>query len=145
MSWFGSIFGSLQRRARRAAVRGDYREAAMLYAEAGEPEEAARALRTLAEKTLDPGPHESLLQDALHWLSPTSAQRGEIEGLIGASILHRSAERREHSRSERQELKRAAHLLENGDRFGEAAIAWELQRLAHNLSWEPRCVPVTIR
>ena len=126
MSWLKRLFGFTLRKARRAAARGEYERAALLYVEADEPAEAARVLMTFAQRSSDPGVRRSRLWDALHWAKRGTKERNEIGALIGLSILDQARGRASHNREQTAELERGLKQLEEAQRWADAAAGWEL-------------------
>ncbi len=137
MSWFRRTFSSAYRRARRAEGRGEYREAAALYAEADAPEEAANALLFAAARATDLESRIAAYQDALRWLPAVHPRRVEVEGRIGLAILDEAQRKGARNPEERARLADAAAHLERAERWSEAATAWELLERTEDLA---RCL-----
>lgn len=126
MSWFLRLFSAGYRQGRRSEAKGDYRQAAAHYAEAGLPEEAANALLFLAVRTTDDAEREGLYEDALRWLEDEDEKRKEVLGQLGLAILrqHRDAVRL--SGEDERRLERAVGLLEAAALHSDAATACEI-------------------
>lgn len=127
MSWLKRMFDSRHRRARAAEGAGQWRRAAALWAEAGEPMLAAEALLHLAERG---GTLEERLEawhDALRWIPDNeSERRDEVEGRLAMAVLEDAKLRGSTSAEEKRRLADAAARLERLDRGAEAADAYEI-------------------
>ncbi len=126
MSLFRRVFDGTYRRARRAEGRGDYREAAELYAEADAHEEAGAAWLFFAARQQDPEERVSAYLDALRWIPEASPKHAEVQGHIGMVWLEEAQRRGVHTRSERERLEDAAGRLERAGKLAYAASAFEL-------------------
>ena len=126
VSLFRRLFNGLYRRARAAEGAGDYRRAAVLYAEADLPEEAANALLFLAARASTVEERTAALKDALRWLPVESPRRREVEAQIGLSVLDHVRASGIEGSAERRRLEEAAQYLEAAGRPGDAATAYEL-------------------
>jgi len=120
------LFSSTYRKARRAEGRGEYRDAAALYAEADMPEEAANALLFHAARATDLEERLDAYHDALRWLPEGHPRRAEVDGQIGLAILGEAQRRGAHTAEERRRLEDAAARLERAEKHSEAANAYEL-------------------
>lgn len=127
MSWLKRMFDGRHRRARAAEGAGQWRRAAALWAEAGEPILAAEALLHLAERS---GSLEERLEawhDALRWIPEDDAERrAAIERRMGLAVLEDARLRGATSAEEKRRLADAAARLERAGRHGDAADAWAL-------------------
>lgn len=126
MSFLKDLFDGRLRRARAAEARGEMRAAAGLYAEAGMPLEAGRALLHDAERAPR---HEERVQswlDALRTL-PSDAHdlRKEAEVKLGRAVLAQAKAHGAAGVLERERLADAAERLERHGAFVDAADAWE--------------------
>lgn len=126
VSWLRRTFSSAYRRARRAEGRGEYREAAALYAEADAPEDAANALLFAAARATVLDERLAAYGDALRWLPEEHPRRVEIEGRIGLAILDEAQRKGVRNADERERLADAATRLERAEKWSEAGTAWEL-------------------
>lgn len=127
MSFLKELFDGRLRRARAAEARGELRAAAGLYAEAGMPLEAAKALMHAAERAAVSEERLHAWLDALRVL-PSDAHdlRKEAEIKLGRAQL---AEAKAHGVAgviERERLAEGAERLEKHGAFSDAADAWEL-------------------
>lgn len=137
MSWLRRTFSTPYRRARRAEGRGEYREAASLYAEADAPEEAANALLFAAARASTLDERLSAYRDALRWLPDEHPRRAEVEGRIGLAILDEAQRKGARTADERDRLADAAEQLERLEKWAEAGTAWELLERTDDLA---RCL-----
>lgn len=126
MSFVRRLFSRAYRRARRAEGKGDYREAAALYAEAGANEAAANALLFDAARAPDVDGRVNAYRDALRWLPADHPRRAEVEAQIGLAILDDAQRRGARTAEERRRLTDAAERLERANRDSDAATAWEI-------------------
>ncbi|MCB9591501.1 MAG: FHA domain-containing protein [Sandaracinaceae bacterium] len=127
MSWLKRIFDNRHRRARAAEGAGQWRRAASIWAEAGEPERAAEALIHLAERGGDLEARLEAWHDALRWLPEDEEERREeIERRMGMAVLEDARLRGATSAEEKRRLFEAAGRLERFDRPTEAAEAFAL-------------------
>lgn len=121
----GRIFSGAYRRARTAEKRGDLREAARCYLEAGEPALAVSALVAESERG-------TLLEDRLASLlearrvAPDPDGQKDLDRRIGQLVLRDSVARGVLSAEERRRLTEAAERLEAAGELRDAASAWEL-------------------
>lgn len=120
------LFSSAYRKARRAEGKGDYREAAALYAELDMPEEAAKALLFFAARASALEERLAAYHDALRWLPEDHPQRVEVDAQIGLAVLDDAQRRGVHTSEEKRRLEDAAQRLERSDKESEAATAFEL-------------------
>ena len=127
MSFLKELFDGRLRRARSLEGRGDFRGAAGLYAEAGMPLEAAKALLHAAERASKPEERVAAWLDALRTL-PEGAHdlRKEAEIKLGRSVLSEAQAHGAAGTLERDRLADAAERLERNGAFTDAADAWEL-------------------
>jgi pSer/pThr/pTyr-binding forkhead associated (FHA) protein len=127
MTWIRRMFDSRHRRARAAEGAGQWRRAAALWAEAGEPARAAEALLHLASRG---GSLEERLEawhDALRWIpEDDEGQREEVERRMAMAVLEDAQHRGAASGEEKRRLAEAAARLERLDRAGEAAEAYAI-------------------
>jgi len=137
VSWLRRTFSSAYRRARRAEGRGEYREAAALYAEADASEEAANALLFAAARATALDERLAAYRDALRWLPEEHPRRVEIEGRIGLAILDEAQRKGVRNADERERLADAAARLERAEKWSEAGTAWELLERTEDLA---RCL-----
>ncbi|MBJ71694.1 MAG: hypothetical protein CMN31_10195 [Sandaracinus sp.] len=126
MSLMRRLFSSAYRRARRAEGRGEYREAAALYAEADAPEEAANALLFAAARAEELDARLDAYRDALRWLPEDHPRVEEVEAQIGLAILDEAQRRGAHGADEKRRLEDAAARLERVGKPSEAATAYEI-------------------
>ncbi|MEZ4335963.1 MAG: FHA domain-containing protein [Sandaracinaceae bacterium] len=127
MSWLKRIFDNRHRRARAAEGAGQWRRAAALWAEAGEPERAAEALIHLAERGGDLEMRLEAWYDALRWLPEDEEERREeVERRMGMAVLEDARTRGAASAEEKRRLAEAASRLERLDRGVEAAEAYAM-------------------
>ncbi|MDH5490520.1 MAG: FHA domain-containing protein [Myxococcales bacterium] len=126
MSLWRRLFSATYRSARRAEIRGEYRQAAALYAEVGALEEAASALLLEAARAPTAEARIESLLDALRWLPAGHPRRDEADAQVGLAILEDARSRGAHTRGERRRLEEAAERLERVGRDADAAVAWEL-------------------
>jgi len=125
MSWLKRIFDNRHRRARRAEGAGQWRRAAALWAEAGEPDRAAEALIHLAERDGDLEVRLEAWHDALRWLpEEEDERRDEIGKRMGTAVLEDARLRGATSAEEKRRLSDAAARLEQLDLPSEAAEAF---------------------
>ncbi len=125
MSWLKRIFDSRHRRARAAEGAGQWRRAASLWAEAGEPDRAADALIHLAERDGDLEVRLEAWHDALRWLpEEEDERRDEIGRRMGTAVLEDARLRGATSAEEKRRLADAASRLERLDLAAEAAEAF---------------------
>jgi hypothetical protein len=128
MSWLKRMFDDRYRRARAAEGAGQWRKAAALWAEAGEPGLAADALLHLAERgaaTLDE--RLDAWHDALRWIAEEDdSRRDDIERRMGLSVLQDARVRGAASAEEKRRLAQAAARLERLERPAEAAEAYAM-------------------
>jgi len=120
------IFNRPFRQARAAEGAGDYRRAAVLYAQAEAPEEAANALLFHAARATAMEERLSALQDALRWLPEGHPRRQEVQARIGLTVLEDAQRRGALGAEEKRTLEDAARRLETAGRPSEAATAFEL-------------------
>ena len=120
------LFSSAYRKARRAEGKGDYREAAALYAELDMPEEAAKALLFHAARAGELEERLAAYHDALRWLPEDHPQRVDVDAQIGLAVLDDAQRRGVHTAEERRRLEDAARRLERSEKESEAATAFEL-------------------
>lgn len=120
------LFSSAYRKARRAEGKGNYREAAALYAELDMPEEAAKALLFHAARASDLDERLAAYHDALRWLPEDHPQRVEVDAQIGLAVLDDAQRRGVHTSEEKRRLEDAAQRLERSAKESEAATAFEL-------------------
>src|SRR5688500_14570127 len=127
MSWIKRMFDTRPRRARAAEGAGQWRRAAALWAEAGEPARAAEALLHLAARG---GSLEERLEawhDALRWIpEDDEGQRDEVERKMAMAVLEDAQHRGAASGEEKRRLADAAARLERLDRPSEAALAFAI-------------------
>lgn len=127
MSWLKRIFDNRHRRARAAEGAGQWRRAAALWAEVGEPERAAEALIHLAERGGDLDARLEAWHDALRWLPEDEEERrDEVERRMGMAVLEDARARGATSAEEKRRLAEAAARLEGLDRGLEAAEAFAI-------------------
>lgn len=126
MSLVRRLFSSTYRKARRAEGKGDYREAAALYAELDMPEDAAKALLFHAARAADLEERLAAYHDALRWLPEEHPQRVEVDAQIGLAVLDDAQRRGVHTSEEKRRLEDAAERLERAEKDSEAATAFEL-------------------
>jgi hypothetical protein len=138
MSFLKELFDGRLRRARAAEGRGAHREAAGLYAEAGRPLEAGRALMQVAERA------EGLEERLAAWLDalailPASAPdvRREAEVKLGRAVLADAKLAFTAGPRASERLLDAAQRLETAGAFGDAAEAFELLGRTEDLA---RCL-----
>ncbi|MEM9070371.1 MAG: FHA domain-containing protein, partial [Myxococcota bacterium] len=120
------LLSGAYRRARRAEGRGDYREAAALYAEADMPDEAAKALLFHAARAKGTEERLAAYHDALRWLDEDHPRRLEVEAQIGLTILDGAQEHGAHTAEEKRQLRDAAARLERAGKEADAATAYEI-------------------
>ncbi len=121
------MLDSRYRRARAAEGAGQWRRAASLWAEAGEPMLAAEALLHLAERAGSLEERLEAWQDALKWFPPEDAERrDEVERSMATAVLEDGRLRGAASAEEKRRLADAAARLERLDRPGDAAEAFEI-------------------
>ncbi len=127
MSWLKRMFDSRHRRARAAEGAGQWRRAAALWAEAGEPLLAAEALVHLAERGGTLEERLDALHDALRFVPESEAERrGEVEATLAMAVLDDAKVRGAASAEEKRRLADAAARLERLERASDAADAYEL-------------------
>lgn len=127
MSWLKRMFDSRYRRARAAEGAGQWRRAAALWAEAGEPTLAAEALIHLAERASSLEERLEAWHDALRWFPPEDAERrDEVERRMAMAVLEDARLRGAASTEEKRRLADAAARLERLERASEAADAFEI-------------------
>ena len=138
MSFLKELFDGRLRRARAAEGRGAHREAAGLYAEAGQPLEAGRALMQAAER------EEGLEERLAAWLDalailPASAPdlRREAEVKFGRAVLADARLAFAAGPRAGDRLADAAQRLEAAGAFGDAAEAFEILGRTEDLA---RCL-----
>lgn len=125
MSWLKRILDRRHRRARAAEGAGEWRRAAALWAEAGEPLLAADALIHLAERSSRLEDRLSAWFDALRWIPEGEAERrADVERRIGRAILEDARLRGAESAEEKRRLADAASRLERHDAEADAADAY---------------------
>jgi hypothetical protein len=126
MSVLRRLLSSTYRRARIAEARGEYRDAAALYAASGAELDAAKALAQAAERC---DQHEDALatyRDALRWAPVGHAVRKELLGHFGGRVLRRARREGLATEAERRLLTEAAEALFEAGRFLPAADAYEM-------------------
>lgn len=126
MSFLRRVFDGTYRRARRAEGRGDYREAAELYAEAGADAEAGEAWLFHAARQQGVEERVAAYRDALRWFPEGTPKAREVAGHIGMARLEDAQRRGVHTADDRRLLEEAAAHLEKADRPAYAATAYEL-------------------
>ncbi len=127
MSWLKRMFDSRHRRARAAEGAGQWRRAAALWAEAGEPMLAAEALVHLASRGGTLEERLEALHDALRWIPDGEHERrDEVEVQLARIVLDDAKVRGAASAEEKRRLADAAARLERLDHEAEAADAYEL-------------------
>jgi len=126
MSFLRRVFDGAYRRARRAEGRGEYREAAELYAEAGADAEAGQAWLFHAARLSGVEERVAAYRDALRWFPEDSPKAREVCGHIGMARLEDAQRRGVHTAEERRLLEDAAANLERAERPAYAATAYEL-------------------
>lgn len=126
MSLVRRLFSRAYRRGRRAEAKGEYREAAALYAESGANEAAANALLFHAARAPDVDGRVNAYLDALRWLPEGHARRAEVEAQVGLAVLDDAQRRGARTAEERRRLADAAQRLERAERDADAATAWEI-------------------
>jgi hypothetical protein len=126
MSVLRRLFSATYRRARIAEARGEYRDAAALYAAAGAELEAATALAHAAERCERLDDALGTYRDALRWAPPGSALRKELLGRFGGRVLDRTRRQGVASQAERRLLAEAAAALDEAGRPLDAAAGYEL-------------------
>ncbi|MCB9658711.1 MAG: FHA domain-containing protein [Sandaracinaceae bacterium] len=126
MSFLRRVFDATYRRARRAEGRGEYREAAELYAEAGADEEAGEAWLFHAARQQEVEARVAAYRDALRWFPAGTERAREIAGHMGMARLEDAQRRGVHTAEDRQRLEQAAAHLEEAQRPAYAATAFEL-------------------
>ncbi|HEY8428614.1 MAG TPA: FHA domain-containing protein [Sandaracinaceae bacterium] len=127
MSWLKRMFDSRYRRARAAEGAGQWRTAAALWAEAGEPLLAAEALVHLAERGGSFEERVEALHDALRWIPESEVERrDEVETKLAMTVLEDARLRGVASAEEKRRLADAAARLERLELHADAADAYEL-------------------
>ena len=127
MSWLRRIFDGRHRRARAAEGAGQWRRAAAIWAEIGEPMRAVDALVHLAERGGDLDERLEAWHDALaHLPEEEDERRAEIERRMALAILEEARHRGAASAEEKRRLAKAAAQLERLDRPRHAAEAFAL-------------------
>lgn len=119
------ILSGAFRRARAAEKRGELREAARCYLEAGEP---ARAAAALVGEALRSTTFESKLGALLEArrVAPDPALQRDLDVQLGRLVLRDCVARGTLSAEERRRLADAAERLEGTGELRDAADAWEL-------------------
>lgn len=120
------LFSRASRLASAAEAEGRYRDAARLYAEAGEPRAAAEALLFLAGRAPSLRERADAYEDALRFLADDAARRAEVEVQLGMTRLEDARLHGLGNAEARRVLAEAAARLEAHARPAEAAAAWEL-------------------
>ncbi len=121
------MFDSRYRRARAAEGAGEWRRAAALWAEAGEPLLAAEALVHLAERAARLEERLEAWHDALRWIPEGETdRRDDVERRMARAVLHDAQLRGATSAEEKRRLADAAARLERVDAHADAADAWAL-------------------
>ncbi|MFK7990133.1 MAG: FHA domain-containing protein [Sandaracinaceae bacterium] len=127
MNWFKRMFGPRHRAARAAEGAGQWRQAASLWAEAGEKDRAADALLHLARRGGDLEDRLDAFYDALRWIPEDDEERHEeVEREMGLAVLEDARARGVASAEEKRRLADAASRLERLDRPGYAAEAYRM-------------------
>ncbi|MCC7536577.1 MAG: FHA domain-containing protein [Deltaproteobacteria bacterium] len=121
----GRILSGAFRRARAAEKRGELREAARGYLEAGEPALAAAALVGEAERSPSFEAKLTALLEARR-VAPEDGLRRELDVRLGRLVLRDSTLRGALSAEERRRLAEAAERLEAAGEMRDAADAWQL-------------------
>lgn len=131
MGFFDDMFGGKRRRARAHEGRGQHREAATLYLEAGDRLAAAGALGHAADQLRDVESKLAAYRDALRALDglvdDASAEtlRDDLGVRFGRAVLAELAGAQSLGGTERRWLDEAARKLEAAKQFSDAASAWE--------------------
>lgn len=125
MSFFGDLFGGKTRRARAAEAEGRHREAAALWAELGQPVEAARCLEHVGDKAPTSEERISVWLDALAMLPAIAvAEQKGLEAKLGRALLEGAREHGVATSEERARVLDAAGRLERAEQWVEAAEAY---------------------
>jgi pSer/pThr/pTyr-binding forkhead associated (FHA) protein len=127
MSWLKRMFDSRYRQARAAEGAGEWRRAAALWAEAGEPLLASEALVHLAERAARLEERLEAWHDALRWIPEDDTERrDDIERRMARAVLQDAQLRGAESAEEKRRLADAAARLERAGAPGDAADAWRI-------------------
>jgi len=127
MSFLKELFDGRLRRARSLESKGELRAAAGLYAEAGMPLEAARALMHEAERVARIDDRVATWLDALRVLPADAGDlRKEAEVKLGRTLLAHAKAHGAAGVLERERLADGAERLERHGAFTDAADAYEL-------------------
>jgi tetratricopeptide (TPR) repeat protein len=126
MSFLRRVFDGTYRRARRAEGRGDFREAAELYAEAGAEAEAGEAWLFHAARLQSVEDRVCAYRDALRWFPDGSPKAIGVYAHMGLARLEEAQRRGLHTTEDRRVLEEAAAHLERAERPADAATAYEL-------------------
>lgn len=138
MSFLKELFDGRLRRARAAEGRGAYRDAAALYAEAGQPLEAGRALLHAAERAATLEERLAAWLDALRVLPETAPDlRKEAEVKYGRAVVADAKVAFTAGPLAAERLADAAARLERAGAYTDAAEAFEILGRTEDLA---RCL-----
>lgn len=122
MTFFKRLFSADYRAAVSAEAGGDLELAAERYALAGQRDAAVRMHLARAERAASRAEEIAALRDALHWCG---AEREEVARALGLALYSRARAEGIATERDRDRVREAAELLEDGEEFLTAGKAWE--------------------
>jgi tetratricopeptide (TPR) repeat protein len=125
VTFFKRLFSADYRAAVSAEAAGDLELAAERYALAGHHEAAVRMHLARAERASSRAEEIAALRDALHWCAEEDEQRAEVARALGLALYGRARAEGIATERDRDRVREAAELLEEGDEFLTAGQAWE--------------------
>lgn len=125
MSFLKRLFSADYRAAVSAEAGGDLELAAERYALAGQHDAAVRMHLARAERASSRAEEIAALRDALHWCGEDDPQRPEVSRALGLALFGRAQAEGIATERDRDRVREAAELLEEGDEFSTAGKAWE--------------------
>lgn len=125
MSFFKRLFSADYRAAVSAEAAGDLELAAERYALAGHHEAAVRMHLARAERASSRAEEIAALRDALHWCTEEDEQREQVARALGLALYGRAKAEGIATERDRDRVREAAELLEEGEEFLTAGKAWE--------------------